>query len=765
MSGERSPRLPERDRPWMMRTYAGHSTAKASNELYRRNLAKGQTGLSVAFDLPTQTGYDPDDELARGEVGKVGVPISHRGDMATLMDGIPLDEMNTSMTINATAAWLLALYIVAAEDQGVSEESLQGTTQNDIIKEFLARGTYAFPPAASMRLIADMIAYTVEHVPKWNPINICSYHLQEAGATPVQEIAYAMSNAIAVLDAARERVERAHGTQNGVGGNGSRSADAQQLMEQVFGRISFFVNAGVRFVEEHAKLRAMSILWEELGRERYGVQEPRHLRFRYGVQVNSLGLTESQPENNVQRIVLEALAVTLGRDARARAIQLPAWNEALGLPRPWDQQWSLRIQQVLAYETDILEYPDIFEGSIVMDGLVAELLDGARAEMAVVAEHGGAVEAVAYMKGALVDSHRERLRRIESGEQVVVGQNRYTESEISPLTADAEGGILVVDPAIEAQQIEDVRAWRAARDQAAVDAALGALGEAAQDEQRNLMDATIAAARAGATTGEWSRTLREVFGSYRAPTGVGEAAAAPADAELAELREEVAELQEKLGRRPKILVGKPGLDGHSNGAEQIAVRARDAGMDVVYEGIRLTPAQIAASALQEGVHVIGLSILSGSHRELIPAVIDALREAGVSAPVIVGGIIPEQDVAPLREAGVAAVYTPKDFDITRIMRDIVELLAADGAVPVAPAAPRPAAQRDRGSAADGHTPRRGGSVRSGCAGCRRRTRRAAARRRHDGGTGCAEPARELDGRRPRAGGRAASRGLPCDARP
>jgi (2R)-ethylmalonyl-CoA mutase len=688
MSDDHSPRLPERDRPWMMRTYAGHSTAKASNELYRRNLAKGQTGLSVAFDLPTQTGYDPDDELARGEVGKVGVPVSHRGDMATLMDGIPLGEMNTSMTINATAAWLLALYIVAAEDQGVSQEQLQGTTQNDIIKEFLARGTYAFPPASSMRLIADMIAYTVEHVPKWNPINICSYHLQEAGATPVQEIAYAMSNAIAVLDGARERVERAHGAEHGTSGNGTRSAGAQQLMEQVFGRISFFVNAGVRFVEEHAKLRAMSILWEELGRERYGVQDRRRLRFRYGVQVNSLGLTESQPENNVQRIVLEALAVTLGRDARARAIQLPAWNEALGLPRPWDQQWSLRIQQVLAYETDILEYPDIFEGSIVMDGLVDELLDGARAEMAVVAEHGGAVEAVAYMKGALVDSHRERLRRIESGEQVVVGQNRYAESEESPLTADAEGGILVVDPAVEAQQIEDIRAWRASRDQAAVDAALGELAEAAEDEQHNLMAATIAAARAGATTGEWARTLREVFGSYRAPTGVGEAAAAPADAELSELREEVAALSEKLGRRPKILVGKPGLDGHSNGAEQIAVRARDAGMDVVYEGIRLTPAQIAASALQEGVHVIGLSILSGSHRELIPAVIDALREAGVQAPVVVGGIIPEQDVAPLREAGVAAVYTPKDFDMTRIMRDIVELLGAgvtdaDGAVSVA----------------------------------------------------------------------------------
>ncbi len=680
MSGDQSPRLPERDRPWMMRTYAGHSTAKASNELYRRNLAKGQTGLSVAFDLPTQTGYDPDDELARGEVGKVGVPVSHRGDMAALMDGIPLGEMNTSMTINATAAWLLALYIVAAEEQGVAAQALQGTTQNDIIKEFLARGTYAFPPAASMRLIADMIAYTVEHVPKWNPINICSYHLQEAGATPVQEIAYAMSNAIAVLDGARERVEAAHQSENG-----ARGAEAQELMEQVFGRISFFVNAGVRFVEEHAKLRAMSVLWEELGRERYGVQDPRRLRFRYGVQVNSLGLTEAQPENNVQRIVLEALAVTLGRDARARAIQLPAWNEALGLPRPWDQQWSLRIQQVLAYETDILEYPDIFEGSIVMDGLVGELLDGARAEMAVVAEHGGAVEAVAYMKGALVDSHRERIRRIEAGEQVVVGQNRYSESEVSPLTADAEGGILVVDPAVEAQQIEDVRAWRSQRDQAAVDEALAQLAEAAaeQDAATNLMDATIAAARAGATTGEWSRTLREVFGSYRAPTGVGEAAAAPADADLSELREQVAALADKLGRRPKILVGKPGLDGHSNGAEQIAVRARDAGMDVVYEGIRLTPAQIAASALQEGVHVIGLSILSGSHRELIPAVIDALREAGVQAPVVVGGIIPEQDVAAMREAGVAAVYTPKDFDITRIMRDIVELVGADAPVPVA----------------------------------------------------------------------------------
>ncbi len=657
----------------MMRTYAGHSTAKASNELYRKNLEKGQTGLSIAFDLPTQTGYDPDDELARGEVGKVGVPVSHRGDMATLMEGIPLGEMNTSMTINATAAWLLALYIVAAEEQGVDQSRLQGTTQNDIIKEFLARGTYAFPPAPSMRLIADMIAYTVEHVPRWNPINICSYHLQEAGATPVQEIAYAMSNAIAVLDAARERL-------------GDR---AQELMGDVFGRISFFVNAGVRFVEEHAKLRAMGILWEELGRERYGVEDPRHLRFRYGVQVNSLGLTEAQPENNVQRIVLEALAVTIGRDARARAIQLPAWNEALGLPRPWDQQWSLRIQQVLAYETDLLEYPDIFEGSHVMDGLVAELLEGARAEMAVVAEHGGAVQAVPYMKGALVDSHRERIRRIEAGEQIVVGQNRYTETEPSPLTADSEGGILVVDPAVEAAQIEAVRQWRSERDQGAVDVALAELARVAREGDQNLMIPTIAAARSGATTGEWAATLREVFGSYRAPTGVGEATGdateegdgTPAARDLAELREQVAALGERIGRRPKILVGKPGLDGHSNGAEQIAVRARDIGMDVVYEGIRLTPAQIAASALQEGVHVIGLSILSGSHRELIPAVIEALRDAGVDAPVVVGGIIPEQDLVPLKQAGVAAVYTPKDFDITRIMRDIVALVDERNSVP------------------------------------------------------------------------------------
>ncbi|MBX5440665.1 MAG: cobalamin-dependent protein [Solirubrobacteraceae bacterium] len=657
-------RLPERDRPWLMRTYAGHSTAARSNELYRSNLAKGQTGLSVAFDLPTQTGYDPDHVLARGEVGKVGVPVSHLGDMRALMAGIPLGEMNTSMTINATAAWLLALYIVAAEEQGVPAANLQGTTQNDIVKEFLARGTYAFPPEPSMRLIADMIAFTVTEVPRWNPINICSYHLQEAGATPVQEIAYALSNAIAVLDAARERVP-------------------PELMGQVFARMSFFVNAGVRFIEEHAKLRAMAILWEEIGRERYGVRDPRQLRFRYGVQVNSLGLTEQQPENNVQRIVLEALAVTLGRNARARAIQLPAWNEALGLPRPWDQQWSLRIQQVLAYETDLLEYPDIFEGSKVMDGLVGELLEGARAEMAVVAEHGGAVEAVPYMKAALVDAHRERIARIERGEQVVVGLNRFTETEPSPLAAGEDGGILTVDPSVEEEAREALARWREQRDQAAVDAALAELARVAADPSQNILPATIAAARAGATTGEWAQTLRDAFGEYRAPTGVGEATAAPVSVELDVVREQVEELSERLGRTLKILVGKPGLDGHSNGAEQIAVRARDAGMDVVYDGIRLTPAQIAKSALDEGVHVIGLSILSGSHRELIPAVMDALREAGVDVPVVVGGIIPEADVAPLKARGVAAVYTPKDFDLTRIMGDIVAIVARAHDVPVA----------------------------------------------------------------------------------
>jgi (2R)-ethylmalonyl-CoA mutase len=639
----------------MMRTYAGHSDARRSNELYRRNLEKGQTGLSIAFDLPTQTGYDAGHELARGEVGKVGVAIAHKGDMHTLLEGIPLDQMNTSMTINATAAWLLALYIVAAQEQGVAEQTLQGTTQNDILKEYLSRGTYAFPPGPSMRLIADTIAYTVEHIPKWNPINICSYHLQEAGATPVQEIAYAMSNAIAVLDAVRERVP-------------------QDLMGSVFGRISFFVNAGLRFIEEHAKLRAMAQLWDELGRQRYGVEDERQRRFRYGVQVNSLGLTEAQPENNVYRIALEALAVTLGRGARARAIQLPAWNEALGLPRPWDQQWSLRLQQILAYETDLLEYPDIFEGSKVMDGLVAELAEAAREEMHRVAELGGAVEAVDYMKASLVDSHRERWRRIESGELSVVGMNRFTSTEPSPLTADAEGGILVVDPEVEAEQRTAVERWRSERDANAVDTALAEVARVARAEHENIMPATIAAARAGVTTGEWAHTLREVFGEYRAPTGVGEASAVSSE-DVAELRDEVERVSDALGRRLKFLVGKPGLDGHSNGAEQIAVRARDAGMDVVYEGIRLTPSQIANSAAQEGVHVIGLSILSGSHRELIPTVMEALREAGAGdVPVVVGGIIPEADAVALRELGVAAVYTPKDWDLNQMMRDIIALV-------------------------------------------------------------------------------------------
>ena len=638
-----------------MRTYAGHSDARRSNELYRRNLAKGQTGLSIAFDLPTQTGYDPDAVLARGEVGKVGVSVAHRGDMEALVDGIPLAEMNTSMTINATAAWLLALYMTVAEENGVGRDVLQGTTQNDIIKEFLSRGTYAFPPGPSMRLIADMIAFTVDEVPKWNPINICSYHLQEAGATPAQEIAYALSTAQAVLDQARERVD-------------------EETFPRVFGRISFFVNAGIRFVEEHAKLRAMGRLWEQLGRERYGVTDEKMLRFRYGVQVNSLGLTESQPENNVIRIVLEALAVTMGRNARARAIQLPAWNEALGLPRPWDQQWSLRIQQILAFETDVLDYPDIFEGSQVMDGLVDELAEAARAEMAIVAEHGGAVEAVDYMKTQLVESHRERVRRIESGELKVIGQNAYTTSERSPLQEGEDGGILTVDPQVEQGQIAAVQEWRSQRDQAAVDDALTKLAAAARDESQNIMPPTLEAAAVGATTGEWAQTLRDVFGEYRAPTGVQDAAATD-DASLGELREEVERVSEALGRRVKILVGKPGLDGHSNGAEQIAVRARDSGMDVVYQGIRLTPSEIARTAADEGVHVVGLSILSGSHRELIPTVLSELKKAGADVPVVVGGIIPPADEEALLASGVARVYTPKDFEISRIMGDIVRLVA------------------------------------------------------------------------------------------
>ncbi len=661
-------RLPERDKPWVMRTYAGHSDARRSNELYRRNLAKGQTGLSVAFDLPTQTGYDPDHPLARGEVGKVGVSIAHKGDMHTLFDGIPLDEMNTSMTINATAAWLLALYTTIAEENGIERSALKGTTQNDIIKEYLSRGTYAFPPGPSMRLIADTVAFTVNEVPSWNPINVCSYHLQEAGATPVQEIAYALSTAVAVLDEVK-----------------GRGQVSDEDFPRVFGRISFFVNAGVRFIEEHAKLRAMGRLWEEIGRERYGVNEPKYLRFRYGVQVNSLGLTEAQPENNVPRIVLEALAVTLGRDARARAIQLPAWNEALGLPRPWDQQWSLRIQQILANETDLLEYPDVFEGSVVMDGLVDELATDARAEMDVVARHGGAVEAVPYMKARLVESNRERVAKIERGEIKVVGQNCFTETEDSPLTAGADGGILTPDPEVERECREALARWKAERDAGAVQRALDALSEAARDPSVNIIPATIEAAKAGATTGEWAGVLRDAFGDYRAPTGVG-AAPEIADGELlAAARRRVADVSERLGHRIRILVGKPGLDGHSNGAEQIAVRARDVGMEVIYQGIRLTPGQIAASARDEDVDVVGLSILSGSHRELVPETVRLLREAGLDVPVVVGGIIPAADAEALRESGVARVYTPKDFDLNRIMGEIANLVGERATAAAQPA--------------------------------------------------------------------------------
>ncbi|HYH61573.1 MAG TPA: protein meaA [Solirubrobacterales bacterium] len=652
-------RLEERDRPWVMRTYAGHSDAKRSNELYRNNLSKGQTGLSVAFDLPTQTGYDPDAVLSRGEVGKVGVSIAHKGDMHQLFDQIPLGEMNTSMTINATAAWLLGLYCAVAEETGVELSDLKGTTQNDIIKEYLSRGTYAFPPGPSMRLIADTVAFSVNDIPSWNPTNICSYHLQEAGATPVQEIAYALSTGIAVLDEVKERGQV-----------------AEEDFPKVFGRISFFVNAGVRFVEEHAKLRSMTALWEKIGRERYGVTDPKLLRLRYGVQVNSLGLTESQPENNVQRIVLEALAVTLGRDARARAIQLPAWNEAMGLPRPWDQQWSLRIQQVLAFETDLLEYPDIFEGSKVMDGLVAELTEGAEAEMAIVEEQGGAVEAVPYMKARLVESHRERIARIEADEIKVVGQNCFEGTEDSPLTAGADGGILTPDPEVERERKEALEEWKEERDDSAVEKAIDDLRAAAADESVNIMPATIAAAKAGVTTGEWAQALRDSFGEYRGPTGVGGSASGGASEELlAEIRDRVDEVSDRIGHRIRILVGKPGLDGHSNGAEQIAVRARDVGMEVIYQGIRLTPEQIAASAADEDVDVVGLSILSGSHMELIPDTVRMLRERDVNAPVVIGGIIPAAHAPQLIEAGVARVYTPKDFEINRIMAEIVDLVA------------------------------------------------------------------------------------------
>ncbi|MET8628401.1 protein meaA [Kitasatospora sp. NPDC004669] len=651
----------KRDRPWLMRTYAGHSTASDSNALYRRNLAKGQTGLSVAFDLPTQTGYDSDHILARGEVGRVGVPVGHVGDMRTLFDGIPLEQTNTSMTINATAMWLLALYQVVAEEQGADIAKLTGTTQNDIVKEYLSRGTHVFPPGPSVRLITDMIAYTVGNIPKWNPINICSYHLQEAGATPVQEIAYAMCTAVSVLDAVRD----------------SGQVPAER-MGDVVARISFFVNAGVRFVEEMCKMRAFAQLWEKVTLERYGVTDPKQRRFRYGVQVNSLGLTEAQPENNVQRIVLEMLAVTLSKDARARAVQLPAWNEALGLPRPWDQQWSLRIQQVLAYESDLLEYGDIFNGSEVIEAKTAELLAGAEAEIAKVLEMGGVIPAVesGYLKSNLVASHAARRARIESGEDKIVGVNCFDTTEPSPLTADLDTAIMVVDPASERSVLAALEAWRGQRDEAAAQEALAELKAVAATEA-NLMPTTLACARAGVTTGEWSFALREVFGEYRAPTGVGGApvaVAAEPGGELEQVRAAVAATAEELGAgKLRLLVGKPGLDGHSNGAEQIAVRARDAGFEVVYQGIRLTPEQIVSAAVAEDVHCVGLSILSGAHAELVPDVLKRLRRAGVEdVPVIVGGIIPAADGEALKAAGVAAVFTPKDFGITTIIGRIVD---------------------------------------------------------------------------------------------
>ena len=657
-----SEQVQQRDRPWLLRTYSGHSSAAASNALYRTNLAKGQTGLSVAFDLPTQTGYDSDHPLARGEVGKVGVPVCHLGDMRALFDAIPLERMNTSMTINATAAWLLALYIACAEEQGAEAAALQGTVQNDIVKEYLSRGTYIFPPAPSMRLITDVVAYTYAHVPKWNPTNVCSYHLQEAGATPVQELAFALATAIAVLDAVRD---------------GGQVSDAD--FPRVVGRISFFVNAGVRFVTEMCKMRAFTELWDEICADRYGVTEPKYRRFRYGVQVNSLGLTEQQPENNVYRILLEMLAVVLSKNARARAVQLPAWNEALGLPRPWDQQWSLRLQQIVAHETDLLEYGDLFDGSPVVAAKVDALKAEAREELARIEAMGGAIAAVesSYMKRQLVESNTTRLEAIEAGDQTVVGVNAFTETEPSPL-ATGEDGVLIVDPAAEADQIARLEAWRAERDDTAVQAALEELRAVARDG-RNIMPPSIAAARAGVTTGEWGQVLRDIFGEYRAPTGVGQAARNDA-AGLDAVRARVDALSAKLGRRLKFLVGKPGLDGHSNGAEQIAARARDCGMEVVYEGIRLTPAQIVNAALEESVHVVGLSILSGSHVALVTEVMDRLRRAGLSdIAVVVGGIIPPEDAARLKAAGVSRVYTPKDYQLTDIMADIVALVAGEQA--------------------------------------------------------------------------------------
>ncbi len=660
-----------RDPPWVMRTYAGHSSPKESNALYRRNLGKGQTGLSVAFDLPTQTGYDPDAELARGEVGKVGVPIAHLGDLRALFDGIPLDTMNTSMTINAPAMWLLSLYLTVAEEQDADFAKLAGTTQNDIVKEYLSRGTYVFPPGPSLRLITDMIAYTVANVPKWNPINICSYHLQEAGATPTQELAFSLATAIAVLDAVKE---------------------SGQVPEERFGdvvaRMSFFVNAGVKFVEELCKMRAFVQLWDEITRERYGIENPKQRRFRYGVQVNSLGLTEAQPENNVYRILIEMLAVTLSRDARARAVQLPAWNEALGLPRPWDQQWSLRMQQVLAFETDLLQYGDLFEGSKVVEAKVAALVDTARAEIDTVLEMGGAVAAVetGYLKTSLVGSLAERWRRIESGEDVVVGLNKFVESEPNPLLADVEASIQRVDPEVEAAAITSVEQWRSERDAAAVDTALESLRDAAKTDE-NLMAASLQCARVGVTTGEWAGVLREVFGEYRAPTGVtasSSSGSGEGTAGMTTVRGAVKALGEQLGRPPKFLVGKPGLDGHSNGAEQIAVRARDAGFEVIYSGIRLTPTQIVAAAVEEDVDVVGLSVLSGSHLSVVPDVVTGLRDAGMDdVPVIVGGIIPDGDATKLRAQGIAKVFTPKDFGITEMLAEIVEAIVESKGLPAA----------------------------------------------------------------------------------
>ena len=641
-----------RDNPWLIRTYAGHSTATASNALYRGNLAKGQTGLSVAFDLPTQTGYDSDHVLARGEVGKVGVPICHLGDMASLFDQIPLEQMNTSMTINATAPWLLALYIAVAEQQGADITQLQGTVQNDLIKEYLSRGTYICPPKPSLAMIADVAEYCYTNVPKWNPMNVCSYHLQEAGATPEQELAFALATAISVLDELRPRVP-------------------EDDFPVLVGRISFFVNAGIRFVTEMCKMRAFVDLWDEICETRYGVSDPKYRRFRYGVQVNSLGLTEQQPENNVYRILIEMLAVTLSKKARARAVQLPAWNEALGLPRPWDQQWSMRMQQIMAYETDLLEFDDLFDGNPAVDAKVEELKAGARAELANLDAMGGAIAAIDYMKARLVDSNADRVNRIERGETVVVGVNKYTASEPSPLVG-ADGGIIVVDPAVEQDQIARLDAWRAGRDAAAVKAALDDL-RAAASAGRNVMPASIAAAKAGVTTGEWAGVMRAVHGEYRGPTGVSASVSNKTEG-LDEIRAAVDAVSDRLGRRLKFLVGKPGLDGHSNGAEQIAFRARDCGMDITYDGIRLTPEEIIATARAQGAHVIGLSILSGSHVPLIADVMERLRGAGLGhIPVMVGGIIPDEDAEKLKSFGVARVYTPKDFELNTIMQDVVSL--------------------------------------------------------------------------------------------